>query len=71
MKDEIDLIDCKTLKEAKQEIDGYIDYYNNYRYQWNLNRMTPKYYGDMLRNKNKKDGRSKSEQPPLNLLIKY
>jgi len=48
-----------------------MDYYNKDRYQWKLNRLTPKQYGDMLRNKNKKDGRSKPEQPPLNLLIKY
>jgi transposase InsO family protein len=71
MKDEINLIDCKTLKDVIQEIDDYMNYYNHYRYQWNLNRMTPKQYGDMLRNKNKKDGRSKPEQPPLNHLIKY
>jgi putative transposase len=71
MKDEINLIDCKTLQDVKQEIDDYMDYYNNYRYQWNLNRMTPKQYGDRLRNNNKKDGRSKPEQPSINQLIKY
>lgn len=53
MKDEVSLIDCKTLEEATNEIRDYIDYYNNYRYQWNLNRMTPKKYGDSLRSKNK------------------
>lgn len=64
MKDEIDLVNCKTFDDVVNEIDKYMDYYNNYRYQWNLNRMSPKAYGDMLRNKmNKKDGRSKSEQP--------
>jgi len=71
MKDEINLIDCKTLEDVKQEIDDYMDYYNNFRYQWNLDRMTPKQYGDKLRNKNKKDGRSKSKQPSINLYIKY
>jgi putative transposase len=64
MKDEINLVDCKTFKEVEKTVDDYMDYYNNYRYQWGLNRMTPKAYGDMLRNKNnKKDGRSRKEQP--------
>lgn len=63
MKDEINLINCKTFEEVEKAIDQYIDYYNNYRYQWNINRMTPKAYGDMLRNKHKKDGRSQREQP--------
>lgn len=30
-----------------------------------------KQHGDRLRNNNKKDGRSKSEKPPLNQLILY
>lgn len=64
MKDEINLVNCKTFEEVVKAIDEYMDYYNNYRYQWGLNRMTPRAYGDMLRNKNiKKDGRSLKEQP--------
>ncbi len=64
MKDEINLVNCKTFEEVEKAVDDYMDYYNNYRYQWGLNRMTPKVYGDMLRNKNnKKDGRSFEEQP--------
>jgi len=64
MKDEINLIDCKTFEEVKQAIEDYIDYYNNFRYQWNLMRMTPKDYGNMLRNKNnKKDDSSLTGQP--------
>ena len=51
MKDEINLIDCKTFEDVVKAIDEYMDYYNNFRYQWNLNRMSPKAYGDMLRNK--------------------
>ena len=27
---------CKTFKELQLEIDRYIEYYNNYRYQWEL-----------------------------------
>ncbi|VEU81157.1 Integrase core domain [Haploplasma axanthum] len=65
MKDEINLIDCKTFEEVKEAIDKYIDYYNNHRYQWNLKRMTPKNYGDMFRNKNKKDGLSLEVKPSL------
>jgi len=63
MKDEINLINCMTFEEVEKAIDEYMDYYNNYRYQWNINRMTPKAYGDMLRNKHKKDGHSQREQP--------
>ena len=64
MKDEIDLVNCKTFDDVVNEIDNYMDYYNNYRYQWNLIRISLKAYGDILRSKmNKKDGRSKSEQP--------
>jgi len=64
MKDEINLVDCKTFEEVEKAVDDYMDYYNNYRYQWGLSRMTPRAYGDMLRNKNnKKDGRSQTEQP--------
>ncbi len=63
MKDEINLINCKTFNEVEKAIDAYIDYYNNFRYQWSLDRMSPKAYGDKLRKKYKKDGRSLLEQP--------
>ncbi len=64
MKDEINLVDCKTFEDVEKAIDDYMDYYNNYRYQWGLSRMTPRAYGDMLRYKsNKKDDRSQKEQP--------
>lgn len=64
MKDEFDLTSCKTFEEVVQVVDEYMDYYNNDRYQWGLKRMTPRAYGDMLRNKNnQKDGRSDKEQP--------
>jgi transposase InsO family protein len=48
MKDEINIKDCKTLSEVKKEISEYMDYYNNYRYQWNLKKMTPVKYRDHL-----------------------
>lgn len=69
MKDEINLMDCKTFDDVVIAIDDYMDYYNNYRYQWNLKRMNPRAYGDMLRNKNnKKDSYSLKEQ--LSILSK-
>jgi len=37
-----------TLKAVKKMIDKYIAYYNNYRYQWNLKKMTPVQYRNHL-----------------------
>lgn len=48
MKDEIDLKNCSTFEELQIEIDKYIVYYNNYRYQWNLKKMTPVQYRNHL-----------------------
>ncbi|RFM21580.1 hypothetical protein C1147_00720 [Clostridium botulinum] len=36
MKDEIDYRSCNTFDELQVMIDEYVDYYNNFRYQWNL-----------------------------------
>lgn len=47
-KDEAYIKSCQSLCELKQEIDEYITYYNNYRYQWGLNKMTPVQYRDHL-----------------------
>jgi transposase InsO family protein len=40
-KDEANIKICETLDELKYEIKEYMNYYNNYRYQWALKRMTP------------------------------
>jgi len=48
MKDEIDLKSCKTFKDLQLEIDRYIEYYNNYRYQWDLKKMSPVQYRNHL-----------------------
>lgn len=48
MKDELDLKSCTTLKSVKRMIDRYITYYNNYRYQWGLKKMTPVQYRNHL-----------------------
>jgi len=48
LKDEIDYQSCKTLKELHAKINHYMVYYNNYRYQWNLKKMTPNQYRNHL-----------------------
>lgn len=48
LKDEVAINECKTFEELKREIKRYMTYYNHYRYQWNLNKMTPVQYGDHL-----------------------
>lgn len=47
-KDEASIKACSTLDELKREIKRYMTYYNHYRYQWNLKRMTPVQYRDHL-----------------------
>lgn len=49
-KDEAYIKPCKTLEELKKEIKQYMIYYNNYRYQWNLEKMTPVQYRNHLLN---------------------
>ena len=48
MKDEINLDTCFTFRDVCNEIKEYMDYYNNYRYQWNLKKMTPVKYRNHL-----------------------
>ena len=47
-KDEVILTKCSTLEDVINEVDDYMDYYNNDRYQWNLNKMTPVQYRNHL-----------------------
>lgn len=47
-KDEAYIKPCETLKELKKEIKQYMIYYNNYRYQWGLKKMTPVQYRNHL-----------------------
>ncbi len=47
-KDEAELRTCRTSEELEEEIDDYIDYYNNFRCQWDLKKMTPAQYRDHL-----------------------
>ncbi|WP_075979991.1 IS3 family transposase [Bacillus massilinigeriensis] len=48
LKDEVDYQSARTLKELKAKINHYMVYYNNYRYQWNLKKMTPIQYRNHL-----------------------
>ncbi|GCD10853.1 transposase [Clostridium tagluense] len=47
-KDEANIKTCETLDDLKKEIKDYMSYYNNYRYQWALERMTPVQYRNHL-----------------------
>lgn len=49
-KDESYIKPCETLEELKKEIKRYMTYYNNYRYQWELKKMTPVQYRNHLLN---------------------
>jgi len=48
LKDDIDLSNCKTLKDVENVIKNYIIYYNNNRFQWNKKKMTPVQYRNHL-----------------------
>jgi transposase InsO family protein len=47
-KDEAYIKRCNSLEELKKEIRSYMIYYNIYRYQWNLKKMTPVEYRNHL-----------------------
>ena len=49
-KDEAYIKPCNSLVELKKEIRSYMTYYNNFRYQWNLKKMTPVEYRNHLLN---------------------
>ncbi|NRT91773.1 transposase InsO family protein [Clostridium beijerinckii] len=46
LKDEVDIKTCETFEDLVKEID----YYNNFRGQWNLKKMTPVKYRNHLLN---------------------
>lgn len=47
-KDEAHIKSCKSLDELNYEIDDYMNYYNVYRSQWGLKKMTPVQYRNHL-----------------------
>lgn len=49
MKDEIHLGRCNSFSDLKFEIDDYMDYYNNDRYQWKLAKLSPNQYATYLK----------------------
>lgn len=49
MKDEIHLERCNNFSDLNLEIDDYMDYYNNDRYQWGLAKLSPNRYADYLK----------------------
>lgn len=50
LKDKTYIKSCETLEELTKEINKYMIYYNNYRYQQNLEKMTPVQYRNHLLN---------------------
>ncbi|MEH7344220.1 IS3 family transposase, partial [Bacillus sp. JJ1532] len=48
LKDEVEYSKCQAFYELKELISGYIDEYNNRRYQWGLKKMTPAQYRSHL-----------------------
>lgn len=48
MKDEIDVSVCQSFREVKEVIDDWMDYYNNERYQWQLQKLSPNEYYEFL-----------------------
>jgi putative transposase len=48
MKDHVKSRNCSTREDLQRAIDCYIRYYNNYRYQWGLKKMTPVQYRNHL-----------------------
>ena len=44
MKDELKIKECLSFDELQVEIDDYMDYFNNYRYQWDLEKRSPVEY---------------------------
>lgn len=48
LKDEANYKQCETFAELVNEVKEYMTYYNHYRYQWNLKKMTPVQYRNHL-----------------------
>jgi putative transposase len=47
-KHEASIKPCETLEQLKSETKSYMTYYNHYRYQWDLKKMTPVQYRNQL-----------------------
>lgn len=49
-KDEAYIKACNNFEELEYEVDQYMIYYNNYRFQWKLKKMTPVQFRNHLLN---------------------
>ncbi|MFF3025433.1 IS3 family transposase, partial [Gottfriedia sp. NPDC057948] len=47
-KDEASIKSCQNFDGLNKEIKHYMKYYNHYRYQWKLKKMTPVQYRNHL-----------------------
>ena len=47
-KDDVDYKEARTFDELNDMINEYMDYYNNRRYQWDIQKMTPVQYRNHL-----------------------
>jgi transposase InsO family protein len=52
MKDEVNLKKCLKLDDVQLLIDDYMEYYNNERYQWGLEKLSPNQYAEYQRTGN-------------------
>ena len=48
MKDEVNYKSATTFEQLQSMIDSYMDYYNNFRYQWGLKKLTPIQFRNQL-----------------------
>lgn len=48
MKDDIDYKSCSSFEELQSLVDNYVNYYNNFRYQWELKKLTPVQFRNQL-----------------------
>lgn len=48
LKDDVDYEKAKNFEELSNSINEYMDYYNNHRYQWGIQKMTPAKYKNHL-----------------------
>ncbi len=48
MKDEIDFKSCTSFDELFLLIDDYMNYYNHFRFQWGLKKLTPVQFRNQL-----------------------
>lgn len=51
MKDGVCLDDCECFADVSAQIDDWMDYYNNDRYQWGLAKLSPNEYYEYLMTK--------------------